>query len=205
MAISLLLKLANTEGSSILAVVGAGHLKGMQNYFNEYHTSQPLKSQDNLNSILKTLEHLPPASRFLKIFPWLIVTIIITGFVIGFTRSNELGWSIIQDWVIINGSLAALGALLAAAHPITIISAFIAAPLTSLNPTIGAGMVTAAIEIYIRKPSVGDFMNLRSDTTRISGWWRNRVARTLLVFLFSTIGSAIGTYLAGYRIFEKLF
>ncbi|MES9843816.1 MAG: conjugal transfer protein TraB, partial [Candidatus Sedimenticola sp. 6PFRAG5] len=108
------------------------------------------------------------------------------------------------DWVLINGSLSALGALVAAAHPLTVITAFVAAPITSLNPTIGAGMVTAAAEIYLRKPRVGDFGELRHDTTRLKGWWKNRVSRTLLVFLFSTIGSAVGTYLAGFRIIDRL-
>ena len=123
---------------------------------------------------------------------------------IGFYRNADLGWELVLDWVLINGGLAALGALLAAAHPLTVIGAFVAAPLTSLNPTIGAGMVTGAIELFLRKPEVGDFHKLRSDTTHFKGWWKNRVTRVLLVFLFSTLGSAIGTYVAGFRIFDKL-
>ena len=89
-------------------------------------------------------------------------------------------------------------------HPLTVIGAFIAAPITSLNPTIGAGMVTAAMEIFLRRPNVGDFSRLRQDTTHLKGWWRNRVARILLVFLLSSLGSAAGTYLAGFRIFDRL-
>ena len=100
----------------------------------------------------------------------------------------------------INGSLSALGALLAAAHPLTVLTAFVAAPLTSLNPTIGAGMVTGTVELALRRPRVGDFSRLRQDTLRVRGWWRNRVSRLLLVFLLSTLGSAIGTYVAGFRI-----
>jgi pheromone shutdown protein TraB len=60
------------------------------------------------------------------------------------------------------------------------------------------------VEIYLRKPNVGDFGRLRQDTTHIRGWRRNTVARTLLVFLLSTLGSAVGTYVAGFRIFERL-
>ncbi len=95
-----------------------------------------------------------------------------------------------------------------AKHPheniLVVIGAFLAAPLTSLNPTIGAGMVTAGIEVYLRRPKVGDFGKLRTDTTTIKGWWRNRVTRVLLVFMFCTIGSAIGTYVAGFRIVGRL-
>jgi pheromone shutdown protein TraB len=111
---------------------------------------------------------------------------------------------LVLDWVLINGGLCALGTLIAFGHPFTVIGAFLAAPLTSLNPTIGAGMVTAAIETYMRKPTVEDFSNLRSDTTHLKGWWGNRVTRVLLVFILSTLGSAAGTYLAGFRIFERL-
>ena len=65
-------------------------------------------------------------------------------------------------------------------------------------------MVTAAAEIYLRKPEVGDFTQLRKDTVHIKGWWKNRVSRILLVFILSTLGSAIGTYVAGFRIFGRL-
>jgi pheromone shutdown protein TraB len=126
------------------------------------------------------------------------------GFALGFSRSPALGMSLVLDWVLINGGLAALGAAIAGGHPVTVLTAFLAAPLTSLNPTVGAGMVTAAVEVYLRKPQVGDFSRLRSDATTLGGWWHNRVTRTLLVFVLSTLGSAIGTYVAGFRIFERL-
>jgi pheromone shutdown protein TraB len=154
--------------------------------------------------VIERLDQVPPGSKWPKYIPWVIVALVFIGFAIGFSRSPELGWELVVDWVVINGGLAALGALIAAAHPITVIGAFLAAPLTSLNPTIGAGMVTAGIEVYLRKPKVGDFSHLRSDTTTIKGWWSNRVTRTLMVFLFSTIGSAVGTYVAGFRIYDRL-
>ena len=106
--------------------------------------------------------------------------------------------------MLINGGLSAFGALLAGAHPLTVLGAFCAAPLTSLNPTIGAGMVAGAIELTLRRPSVGDFGSLRDDITTLRGWWRNRVSRVLLVFIFSTLGSAAGTYVAGFRIVGRL-
>jgi pheromone shutdown protein TraB len=119
-------------------------------------------------------------------------------------RSPELGMTLIWEWVLINGSLSALGALIAGGHPLTVVTAFLAAPITSLNPTIGAGMVTGAAELFLRKPTVGDFDNLRHDTTHLGGWWKNRVARLFLVFILSSLGSAIGTYVAGFRIFDRL-
>lgn len=196
MAARLFQELQAQSPERVLAVVGAGHLKGIQGYL-EAGMKRPARE-------IEKLEHLPSPRRWPKLIPWLVVALVVTGFVIGFIRSPELGWQLVADWVLINGVLSALGALIAAAHPLTILTAFVAAPITSLNPTVGAGMVTAAMEIYLRKPEVGDFARLKHDTTQVRGWWRNRVSRTLLVFLFSTLGSAAGTYLAGFRIFDRL-
>ncbi|WP_455211710.1 TraB/GumN family protein [Kaarinaea lacus] len=185
----------------ILAVVGAGHLKGIGNYLTQWQGDQdPAHAQKTLSR----LDEVPPGSKWIKFIPWAIVALIVTGFVIGFSKSADLGLQLVWDWILINGGLCALGALIAFGHPFTVIGAFLAAPLTSLNPTIGAGMVTAAIETFMRKPTVEDFSRLRSDTTHLKGWWGNRVTRVLLVFILSTLGSAAGTYLAGFRIFERL-
>jgi pheromone shutdown-related protein TraB len=196
MTARLLEELRQHPREHVLVVIGAGHLKGIGNYL--------AQGMDRPGEIIAELDSPPPPRRWLKLIPWIVVALVLTGFAIGFVRSPDLGWRLVGDWVLINGTLSALGALIAAAHPLTVIAAFLAAPVTSLNPTVGAGMVTAAVEIYLRKPQVQDFSNLRRDTTQLKGWWRNRVSRTLLVFLFSTLGSAVGTYLAGFRIFEQL-
>jgi pheromone shutdown-related protein TraB len=185
---------------NVLAVIGAGHLGGMEKRL----TGDIANKNETADEVIERLDKVPPGSRWPKYIPWAIVGLVFLGFAIGFIRSPSMGWGLVADWVLINGGLAALGTIIAAGHPITIIGAFLAAPITSLNPTIGAGMVTAAIEVYFRRPKVGDFGHLRSDATSLRGWWRNRVTRTLLVFLFSTIGSAIGTYLAGFRIIDRL-
>ena len=190
-------KRSSAPFENILVVIGAGHLKGLTEY---------LKKDDGMSVTegLTRLEHVPTSRQWWKIIPWLITAIIIVGFVIGFQRGPELGWTIIRDWVLFNGVLAALGALIATAHPLTIIGSFFAAPLTSLNPLVGAGYAGAGMELWLRKPKVSDFEALRSDVTDWRGWWRNRVSRTLLVFIFVTLGSAAGTYLAGFRIFGRL-
>jgi len=196
MAARLLAEQQTAEHGEILAVVGAGHLKGI--------TEQLKEGVGQLDEVTKALDEVPASKRWPKLIPWLIVALVLIGFYIGFRRSPDLGWLLVADWVLINGGLSAIGAAIAAAHPLTIATAFLAAPLTSLNPTVGAGMVTAAAEIFFRKPRVGDFSDLRKDTTQLRGWWRNRVSRTLLVFLFSTLGSAAGTYIAGFKIFGRL-
>ncbi len=187
----------------LLAVVGAGHLKGIERYLKALVERDAAVTE--VAEEIRELSRIPEGSKLWQWIPWLIVGVIVAGFVAGFARSAELGWDLVSDWVVINGTLAAIGAMAALAHPLTIIGAFVAAPITSLNPTIGAGMVTAAIEMYLRKPTVEDFQNLRKETSHWKGWWHNRVSKVLLVFFFCTLGSAIGTYVAGFKIFDKLF
>jgi len=187
---------ADAVGRKVLVVIGAGHMEGLARH---------LESSDFDPAVeRKKLEAMPPKSRWPKVIPWVIMLLVITGFVIGFSRSPELGWQLIFFWVVINGGLAALGALIARGHPLTILSAVIAAPLTSLNPTIAAGMVTGLVESWLRKPRVSDLENLRFDITTMKGWFRNPATRILLVFFLSNLGSAIGTWVAGFKIFGAL-
>lgn len=183
-------------GAEVLAVVGAGHLKGIAEHLR--------RGVEDPEAVIRRLDRTLAPARWVRWIPWVVVAVILAGFAAGWARSPEIGWAMVSDWVLINGTLSALGALVAGAHPLTVVTAFVAAPITSLNPTIGAGMVTAAVEVWLRRPRVEDFRRLREDTTRLSGWRHNRVARTLLVFLLSTLGSAVGTYVAGFRIFGRL-
>ena len=183
------------RGRRVLAVIGAGHLEG---------TARALASDEDPSAQISRLNDVPPPSRIWKAIPWLILIAVVSGFGIGFSRSPELGWSLVLTWVAINGGLSALGAACARAHPLTIITALLAAPLTSLNPTIGAGMVTGAVEASLRKPKIADFESLRDDVIKLSGWWKNRVARVFLVFFLSNLGSAVGTWVAGFSMIRQL-
>jgi len=188
--------LQTAEPGNTLVVVGAGHLKGLAGYLQQ-PLPEPAAEQARLDVV-------PPGARWIKWIPWLVVLLVFAGFGYGFTQSPDLGEKLIIEWALIHGVLSALGAAAALAHPLSIITAFVASPLTSLNPTIGAGMVVAAVELWIRKPRVADFSTLKQDVTRVSGWWRNRVSRTLLVFMLSSLGSALGTWIAGARIIQAL-
>jgi pheromone shutdown protein TraB len=162
------------------------------------------QSITNPDECIAQLDAIPAPSQWMKYMPWLILILIVAGFVVGFMRSPEIGMSMVIDWVLITGGLSAVGTAIAFAHPLSILSAFLAAPITTLHPAIGAGMVVAAVEAYVRKPKVSDFNRLRTDTTTLKGWWNNQVTRVLLVFILSTLGAAIGTYVAGFKIFEQL-
>jgi len=196
MAARLRLENQAAPGRRVLVVVGAGHLEGL--------SRQLAEDQQDAAATVALLSEIPPRRRWPKVIPWLIAALIVAGFVIGFSRSPALGWQLVMLWIVINGGLAALGAALARGHPLTILSAMLAAPLTSLNPTIAAGMVTGLVESILRKPRVSDLERLRLDVTTLKGWYRNPATRILLVFFLSNLGSAIGTWVAGFRIFEAL-
>lgn len=196
MAVRLRQENADAKNKNVLVVIGAGHMEGLAKHL-ESGSEEPASER-------QALEKMPTRARWPRVIPWAIMVLVLVGFYIGFSRSPELGWELVIMWVAINGGLAALGALIARAHPLTILSAVVAAPLTSLNPTIAAGMVTGLVESWLRKPRVSDLENLRFDITTIKGWFRNPATRILLVFFFSNLGSAIGTWVAGFRIFDAL-
>ena len=184
-----------TIGEKVLVVIGAGHLKGLSKYL-----QQPVDTHQTINK----LNTLPPKSTWIKILPWLITLVILTGFAWGFATNKELGFDLIKTWFIYNGVLSGIGAAIAGAHPITILSAMLAAPFTSLNPTIGAGMVSALVETMIRKPKIHNFEALQQDAMHLKGWWKNPVTRVLLVFVLTNIGSGIATWVSGFKIFNQL-
>ena len=126
--------------------------------------------------------------------------LIIGLFVLGGLRGMDTLKSMGLAWILGNGICAAIGSLIALARPQTILISFLAAPITSLNPTIGVGFVTGLLEYWFRKPKVRDLENLSKDTGSLKGWYRNRVTRVLLVFFLSSLGSSIGTFWAGARI-----
>jgi pheromone shutdown-related protein TraB len=187
---------AERASGKILVVIGAGHMEGLAGHL-ERGEIDPASERERL-------DQLPARSKWPRLIPWAIMVLILAGFAIGFSRSPELGWQLVFIWVAINGGLAALGALIARGHPLTVLSAVVAAPLTSLNPTIAAGMVTGLVESWLRKPKVSDLEKLRFDITTLKGWFRNPATRILLVFFLSNLGSAIGTWVAGFKIFEAL-
>lgn len=185
----LAIRIYNAVGNKIVAVIGAGHVEGI---------IESLKRLDagTLENDTSSLETIPPRKKISRILPYLVPAIIIGLIVAGFFRSGwRLSLSMMWKWILVNGTLSAIGSLLALAHPITIAAAFVGAPITSLNPTIGVGLLTGIVEATLRKPRVTDFENLPEDLLSFRGFLRNRITHILLVFLFSSIGSSLGTFI----------
>ena len=182
-------RIFNAGGTRTVAVVGAGHVPGIERWLAIYGKRAPEDSE------LEELEHVPPRGVVSRLLPWSVPALFVALVGYGFLRAGaELTIEKLTQWVLVNGSFAALGALVALAHPITIISSFVAAPITSVNPTIGVGIVAGLVQAVVRKPRVADFENLSQDITSLRGILRNRVTHVLAVFFLSSVGSAIGTF-----------
>ncbi len=178
------------EGSRLLVVVGAGHVPGIVRWLTSIHEGQGKPD-------LEALDTVPPPGKIRKAIPW-VIPVIVAGLIgWGFVRSGwDGGFQMLLRWFLVNGILSGLGAIIALAHPVNIVVSFLAAPFTSMNPTIGVGFVSGLLEAVLRKPRVIDFETLQDDITSIRGFYRNRITRILLVFFFTTLGSAIGTFVA---------
>jgi len=177
-------KIKAAPGKKVVAVVGAGHVPGIKKYW-------------ETDTDTKALEQLPPKGKAGSIMKWGIPSVIVALFAGGFYYGGaKTGTDMIWWWFLANGVLAGLGAIIALAHPYTIISSVLAAPLTSLNPMIAAGWVSGLVEAFSRKPKVKDLEALPDDIHSIKGFWRNKVTRILLVVVFTNLGSSLGTMVA---------
>ena len=187
-------KIKSTPGNNLVAVVGAGHVNGIIKSFHQDKSHQ-----------LAEIDTIPPVSKGWKTAGWLIPLVIIAAIgIIAYQKGAAVAGENIQYWILANGIPASIGAVLALAHPATILSAFAAAPITSLTPVIGAGYVTAFIQVMTCPPVVREFETVGNDISSFSGWWRNKLLRVFLVFFLTGIGSAIGTYIGGYEIIKTL-
>lgn len=183
-------KIKTAPGEKVVAILGAGHIPGIK--------EEIYKEQD-----LKELSTVKPASKSTKVIAWLIPLLIISIIAATFSVDRATGVEQMVSWILWNGSLGVLGAALAFAHPLAILTAFIAAPISSLSPLLAAGWFAGATEAFMRKPSVEDFENLSEDIQTLKGFWSNKVTHILLVVVFANLGSTIGTIVGGADVIRR--
>ena len=187
-----------SEGSNIIAVLGAGHLPGVQAYLEKIAAGQ--ESTDTTE-----IANIPNKTLGAKIKGWIIPAIIVILIGMGFYFGGKnKGTELVLSWVLWNGALSAIGSIIAAAHPLTILVSFIGAPITSLCPFVGVGFLTGITQAFICKPKVKDIEDLSTDAGSLKGFYKNRVLKVLLVFILSSLGSSIGTFVSGADIISKL-
>ncbi|WP_436372152.1 TraB/GumN family protein [Cytobacillus sp. BC1816] len=177
-------KIKDAPGEKIVAVLGAAHVPGIK--------EEIKKEQD-----MAKLTERPTKSNVPKIIGWSIPVFILAIIAYTFFANPSAGLAQTISWIIWNGSLSALGAAIAMGHPLTILTAFVAAPITSLNPLLAAGWFAGLTQAYIRRPNVRDFETLSEDVFSVKGFWRNKVSRILLIVVLSNLGSSLGTFIGG--------
>ncbi len=186
-------KIRESAGQRTVAVLGAGHVPGVLGHLDRDHDLTPL-------------EEVPRPGWLGKVIKWAVPGLIVALFVYGFlTGGAEQSLESVYIWILVNGILSALGAALALGHPLTIASAFVAAPLTSLNPMIAAGWVAGLVQCVVKKPTVEDLEGLPEAIGSVKGFWLNPTTRILLVVIFANLGSVVGTFVSGSWIAARLF
>lgn len=184
-------KIKNAKGKKILAILGAAHSLGVEKeIFNEYD--------------IKELDEVPPKTTFSKIIPWIIPIAITLLIIYGFTKNINTGIDQIKSWFIYNSVLAALFTAFSLGHPLSILTAFIAAPFTSLNPFLACGWFAGLVEASIRKPTVEDVNNVPKDIFSLKGILSNKFLKALLIVIAANLGSSIGTIVAGTSIIKNI-
>lgn len=188
-------KIKGASGEKIVAVVGAGHVQGI---------ISKITNDENID--LEEIKVIPNSSVISKVLGWSIPIIIVGSiFYIGINKGYAEAGDNAVFWILANGIPSAIGAIIAYGHPLAILSVFLAAPLTSLTPLIGAGYVAAFVQAYFKPPLVYEIQNVSNDVNKLSMWWKNKLLRIVLVFLLSGLGSVLGTYVGAYKIISNLF
>ena len=184
----------SAEGQKLVAVVGAGHVRGMRNAL-----------QAGTSVDMDAITRIPAPSSLWKALGWAISLVIIGSIVlIGYNKGAHAAGQNALYWFLANGIPCALGALVALGHPLTVAAGFVAAPFTSLTPLIGAGYVTAFVQAYSHPPRVLEFQTVGEDMGHLARWWQSRLLRVFLVFILSFAGSAIGTWVGATEIISNL-
>ncbi len=177
-------KIKSAPGEKIVAVVGAGHVPGIRRYIEQ-------------DTDIAALETLPPKGKLGGVMKWLFPTAIVALIIFGFFHGGKhVGTDMIIWWVLITGVFSGIGAVAAFGHPLSILSAVLAAPITTIHPLIAAGWVSGLVEAMVRKPKVRDLESLPQDILSVRGFWRNHVTRILLMVVFTNLGASIGTFVA---------
>lgn len=185
-------KIKNAPGEKVVAVLGGAHVAGV--------TEEIFKEQD-----MEEISNVPPAGKLGKMIGWGIPVAIVLLIAWGFLQNIDTGIDMVSSWILWNGSLAALFTALMLGHPLSIITAFVVAPISSLNPMLACGWFAGLMEAHIRKPKVEDVSNISTDIFSIKGCFHNRFIRTLLIVIMANLGSSLGTIIAGMDIIKTIF
>ncbi|HPE89636.1 MAG TPA: TraB/GumN family protein [Spirochaetia bacterium] len=193
-------KIWTMPGEKLVAVIGAGHAPGVEAWlarFAEGALGNGAAGGDAPSTDVSDLERVPPPGILARSAGWLVPALIVGFIVLGFfTSGAEASLRLLLRWVALNGTLAAVGSVLCLSHPLTVLVSFAAAPIATLNPLVAVGFFAGIVEAWLRKPQVSDFQTLSTDVSSLKGFYRNKVTHILLVFFLSSLGGALGNFIA---------
>jgi pheromone shutdown-related protein TraB len=168
----------------VLAVVGAGHLRGVQRYLDAPGTLPPLSTLT-----AESKGGLPWAkiigAAVTGLFLLLIAAIALSGVGLDVLLAAFL------YWIVITGALSAVFTLLAGGHPFSAAMAFAVSWMTPLNPLLAAGWFAAAVEAKMRKPTAGELRRILAAET-FSEMRKIPLFRVVLVAALANIGCTLG-------------
>ena len=172
----------------VLAVLGAGHLEGVSKLLRE--DVQP--SQERIAD----LALVPKGGRLLKTISYAI-PLVLLGLLGWFAYNGDL--TAIKEngvyWFAGNFIGAALFCMIAGGHPIAILVAALASPITSLNPALAAGWFAGYAQMKVKEPTGEDLTEfLKLDSAKL--FWTNRAGRVLLVTALTNLGSMAGAWIS---------
>ncbi|WP_391205913.1 TraB/GumN family protein [Psychrobacillus sp. L4] len=185
-------KIKDAPGKKVVAVLGAAHVPGITKEIHKEHD-------------LVGLAQTPPKSVVPKILGWIIPVLLIAIVAYTFIANPTAGFDQALSWILWTGTTAAIGAAIAFGHPLAILSAFIAAPITTLHPLIASGWVSGIVQAYYRRPNIGDFETLSEDVFTVKGFWHNKVTRILLVVVLTNLVGSLGAFIGGADVIRLFF
>jgi pheromone shutdown-related protein TraB len=187
-------KILEAEGHRVVAVVGAGHVEGMKGR---------LERGERAN--LDEIEAIPAESLAWKLAGWSLPASIVGAIAwIAWTQGPQAAGENVAIWFLAHAVPTSVAAVIALAHPMAIAAGALSSPFTSLSPLIGAGYVAAFAQLWVRPPFVSDFATVGDDLAIPARWWQSRLMRIFLVFVLTTIGSIVGTWVGGLGVLRNL-
>jgi pheromone shutdown-related protein TraB len=188
-------RILEAGGRRVVAVCGAGHVSGIRRALEERRPAD-----------LDALSRIPPVPAYVKAIGWAVPILVLGALAgVGVRQGMHAVGANVLFFVLATGIPTSIGAALSFAHPAVVLSAFGVAPFTAIHPLIGAGHVLAFLQAWLVPPVVRELENVADDASVPRRWWGNRLLRIFLVFLLTTIGGMIGTYVGGAELLKRVF
>lgn len=173
----------------ILAIVGAGHLTGIQE-----NLKKPTMESTSKLSKLNEQPKKPNWPKYLMLaIPILLIAALGKS---AYNGDFTTVWDSLSIWLALNAFLTGLGILIARGHPLSIIVGALASPITSLNPSLAAGWFAGYTQLKMNPPTGKDASDFLEFSSMYNMFFRNKVGKVMMVTALGNLGSTAGTFLA---------